>query len=119
MNRDYLISNNAYDLLKRVVTIILPGLGALYAALAVAWDWSNTDAVLATLAAFAVFGGVLMKFSDNSYKNSEGKYDGVLAIVGHDPDTGIPNLQLTVSASMEEVASKDSILLKSVDRSVT
>lgn len=118
MEQDYLISNKTYDLLNKVVTLVLPGLATLYAALAVAWDLPNAEAVVATLAALAVFGGVLLKVANNSWEQSEAKFDGELITAGNDPDTGIPNLALNISTDPRELAGKDVVLLKSVDQRV-
>jgi len=115
MEQDYLISNKQYDLLKRTVTIGLPGVATLYAALAALWNWSNTDAVLGTLVAITTFGGVVMRFATNSYDNSDGKYDGQLVTTGYDPDTGIPNLQLDISGDPNELVAKSEIVLRSID----
>lgn len=114
--KQYLISNTKYELLKKFVTLILPGFATLYAAVAAAWGWPNTDAVLATLVALAAFGGVLLKFAENSYDNSDAKYDGAMAVTGYDPDTGIPDLELTMfpSSDAATLVAKDTIKIKSV-----
>jgi hypothetical protein len=114
--QDHLISNEKYDLLKKVVTLVLPGLATLYLALAGLWDLSNPEAVAGTLAALATFGGVLLKFSEKSWNASDTKFDGELITVGNDPDTGLPNLQLNVSTNPEELAARNSVLLRSIDQ---
>lgn len=115
MNQDYLISNKHYDLLKRVVTIILPGLATLYAALSIIWGWPNTEAVVGTLAAVTTFGGVLMRFSTKSYESSDDRYDGELITTGYDPDTGIPSLSLNITGDPNQLIEKSEIVLRSVD----
>ena len=115
MEQDHLISNKSYDLLKRVVTIILPGLATLYAALAAVWGFSNSEAVVATFAAVATFGGVLLNFSTRSWNESDAKYDGELITVGNDPDTGLPDLQLNVTSDVNTLTEKRTIRLRSID----
>lgn len=116
MNQDYLISNKTYDVLKRVVTIVLPGLAVLYLTLADLWDLTNPEAVAGTLTALAVFGGVLIKVADQSWDNSEDKYDGDLVTKGPDPDTGIPHLALSIKVDPNTLAAKDTVRLKSIDK---
>lgn len=113
--KDYLISNQTYDLLKRIVTVVLPALATLYASLSLIWGLPNSEAVVATLAALATFGGVLLSVSTKSWNNSEGKYDGELITVGNDPDTGMPHLQLNVNTDPNELAAKRTVRLKSID----
>lgn len=113
--QDYLISNQTYDLLKKIVTVVLPALATLYASLSLVWGLPNSEAVVATFAALATFGGVLLSVSTKSWNSSEGKYDGELLTVGNDPDTGLPNLQLNINTDPNKLASKSTIRLKSID----
>lgn len=115
MEQDYLISNRTYDVLTRIVQIVLPGIAALYLSLADLWDLPNPTAVAGTLAAVATFGGVLLKFADVSWNKSEGKYDGEVGVTGLDPDTGMPDLQLIVK-DPNVYGQKDFVRLKSFDK---
>jgi Putative phage holin Dp-1 len=115
MEQDHLISNSTYDLLKRFVTLVLPGLATLYAALAAIWGLPNPEAVVATFAALATFGGVLINFSTKSWNESNAKYDGELITVGYDEDSGLPNLQLNVTSDVNELIKKPTIRLRSID----
>jgi len=115
-DRDYLISNKTYNLLKKVVTLVLPAAATLYAALAAVWELPNPEAVVATFAAVATFCGVLLNVSGSSWDNSDSKYDGELITTGEDPDTGLPNLQLVVSTDPNILAEKRTVRLKSIDR---
>lgn len=115
MEQDYLISNRTYDLLKRVVTVVLPALATFYATLSLIWGLPNSEAVVATLAAVATFGGVLLSVSTKSWNNSDGKYDGELITTGQDPDTGLPNLHLTITRDPADLTTKRTVRLKSID----
>lgn len=113
--RDHAISNGTYDLLKKVVTLGLPGLATLYTALSAAWGsdvFPNPEAVVSTLAALAVFGGVVISMTTKSWNNSEAKFDGALTTTGVDPDTGHPSLQLSITTDPNLLAGKDFIRLK-------
>ena len=47
----YLLPNRVYDLIKWVVTILLPAASVLYVALAGIWGWPYADEVSRTIAA--------------------------------------------------------------------
>lgn len=115
MEQDHLLSNSTYDWLKRFVTMVLPGLATLYAALAALWDLPNAEAVVGTFAAVAAFGGVLLNFSTRSWNESDAKYDGELITVGNDPDTGLPDLQLNITSDVNALSEKRTVRLRSVD----
>lgn len=117
MDQDYLISNSTYNILRRVVTIILPGLAILYAALSAVWEeLPNSEAVVVTLAVLALLGGLLLSLSAKSWRISRNKYDGELITVGNDPDTGLPSLQLNITRDPSELTEKSTVYLRSIDQ---
>lgn len=93
------LSNKNYELLRSFTQIIMPGIIAFYTALAGAWEWSNTEAVVVSLAAFNALLGVLLKASTNKYNQET---DGELIVTGYDDETGIPQLRLVVTNDPEE-----------------
>lgn len=54
------IKNATYDKLKVVATIILPAIGALYAALAGIWGWGFGDQIDASISAIVAFINVIL-----------------------------------------------------------
>jgi hypothetical protein len=56
--QDHLISNQTYNVLKQVVTIVLPAIATLYYTLAQIWGLPNPEEVVATIAALTTFLGV-------------------------------------------------------------
>jgi hypothetical protein len=56
-----ILSSQTYDRLKVLSTIVLPALATLYATLASIWGWPFSVEIVGTVAAFAVFLGVLLK----------------------------------------------------------
>lgn len=80
-----LLSNHQYDLLKRIVQLILPGLATLYFGLAAIWGLPYGEEIVATFTSLALFGGVLLKFGDRSYEKSDARYDGSVIATG-DPE---------------------------------
>ena len=51
----YLLPDWAYDLIKFVVTVVLPSATALYVALAAIWGWPLADQIKDTLVAIYTF----------------------------------------------------------------
>lgn len=114
--QDHLISNQTYNVLKQVVTIVLPAIATLYYTLAQIWGLPNPEEVVATIAALTTFLGVFLQIASSSWNNSEAKYDGDLVVTGESPDTGIPNLQMTVKKDPNELAAKRTVRLKMSDQ---
>lgn len=56
----------------RILQIVIPGLGTLYAALASAWGLPYSEPIVATCAAVTAFIGVLLKIdSANFFRNKD------------------------------------------------
>lgn len=66
------MNQKIYDTLKWIAQILLPALGALYAALAGIWGWPYAEAVVGTISAVDVFlGAVLMMDSRKFFEDKE------------------------------------------------
>jgi hypothetical protein len=107
-----ILKNKVYDGLKFQAQIVLPALGTLYFALASIWGLPAATEVIGTIAAVDTFLGVVLGISKRNYDNSDAAYGGTLALRGHDPDTGIPHLALTVTKPPEELLSGNVVRLK-------
>lgn len=112
-DKDYLISNKAYDLLKRFVTLVIPGIGALYFGLAGLWNLPSPEEVVGTCALIATFGGVLLRFADRSYNASEDKFDGVITV--QNKPSGGTLYDMVLGKPAEELTDKDAVQFKVVD----
>lgn len=66
------MTNKTYDILKYIAQIVLPALGALYAALSPLWGLPYAEAIVGTIAAVDTFLGALLQISSNKYYK-EGK----------------------------------------------
>jgi hypothetical protein len=66
-NSGLVLNDAQYDVLRRFVELIFPGLGALYAALAILWGWDYSVQVVGSATALTVFGGVVLKFARQGY----------------------------------------------------
>ncbi|GFO80051.1 phage holin [Lactococcus lactis] len=67
------MNNKTYDAIKWIVVTVLPAASVFVAALGHIYGWGNTDAIVATLNAIAVFLGATMHISTASYNKKEGE----------------------------------------------
>lgn len=91
------LSDRTYDALVHLSRYWLPGFGTLYFTIANIWGLPYAEEIVGTLAALAIFIGVLIGVSKSSYEKSGAKYDGALRVetspVGKDVyslDIGVP-----------------------------
>ena len=70
-----MLSNKTYDILKYVVTIVLPALTTLWLTIASIWHIPYGEPIGATMAAINVFLGALIGISSKNY-NSEVQSNG-------------------------------------------
>ena len=61
------MSNKLYDILKWVTTVVLPGIGTLYFALASIWNFPYAEEIVGTITAIVTFLGVLLGISSAQY----------------------------------------------------
>lgn len=64
------MSNKTYDILKYIVTIVLPAITTLWLTLASIWHFPYAEPIGATLGAITVFLGALIGVSSAKYKVS-------------------------------------------------
>lgn len=105
-----LLSNQLYDTLRGLVELVIPGIGTLYAAIAILWGLPYAEQVVGTAAALSVFGGVLLKVSRSQYKSTEADKDGSIDVFSTDGDTQLGKLSFNVSS--EDIAGKNTLVLK-------
>lgn len=65
------LSNKAYDILKYIVTIVLPALTTLWLTVASIWHIPYGEPIGATMGAITVFLGALIGISSKNYNNSD------------------------------------------------
>ena len=61
------LSNKAYDVLKYIAQIVLPGLATLYVTVAGIWGLPYAEAISGTIMAVDFFLGGLLKISSDNY----------------------------------------------------
>lgn len=105
-----LLSNKAYDNVKRFVELVLPAFATLYFTMANIWGLPNAENVVASAAAVATFLGVILRISSRSYNASDSKYDGVINISFPKPDSTLYSLDLNVAP--ETIVDKSEMVFK-------
>lgn len=110
------LSNKWYNGIKFVVTIFLPGVGALYFALAELWHLPNADRVNGSVNALAVFLGLLIGYSTRQFNKSDAQQpDGDLIISEVDGEL-YPALGVNKDSLAAMVRGKTQITLDIVDK---
>ena len=64
----YLLPDKVYDLIKLIVTVVMPAVSVLYAGLAGIWGWPLADEVSRTIAVVYTFLCAVMGISTYSAK---------------------------------------------------
>lgn len=64
------LSNRVYDILKYIVTIVLPALTTLWLTIASIWHIPYGEPIGATMGAITVFLGALIGISSKNYNSS-------------------------------------------------
>jgi Putative phage holin Dp-1 len=120
-NSGFVQLNDAqYDVLRRFVQLIIPGLGTLYAGLALLWHWGFIAEVTGSATLLATFGGLILKFARDGYVPDPGTppggFDG--EIVQGDGAPGSPVLQFKLDpAKVQDVLNKPVVTFKGFDPS--
>ena len=103
------ISNKTYDVIKWIVTIVLPAIITLYSALASIWDFPYAQQIIPTLAAIEVFLGVIIGVSTHNYNKT---CDGILHV--DTSDETVDNYLFEVD-DLDNITDRDRITLKIKD----
>ena len=64
------MSNETYDKLKFIVTVVLPAIGTLYFALSEIWHLPYGSQIVGTIAAVVTFLGVCLRISTSNYNKA-------------------------------------------------
>lgn len=94
------LSNKAYDTLKWIAQILLPGLGTLYFALSSIWGLPYCEQVVGTLSAVTVFIGMMLGLSAAKYPG-----DGTIKMQG-------ATYKTKLSIPVDELTEKKNVVLK-------
>lgn len=75
-----MLGDRTYNFMKKLVTVGLPALGALYFALAQIWQLPKAEEVVGSIAAVNTFFGMILGLSSKSYNKINPKYAGEIQI---------------------------------------
>jgi len=106
------LSGRTYDFLKLVAQIILPGIGALYFALAAIWGLPNAEEVVGTITAVDVFLGLFLGASSQAYNASDSKYDGTIDVEYREDGTKAASLNLSEIEDPADIDQKSEVTFK-------
>lgn len=105
-----MLSSSVYDLLKKVVQLVLPAFASLYFSLAQIWGLPASEAVVGTSALLATFFGVLLGLSSWSYQAIEARTDGEIVIMTDESGKKIYSLNL--NGDPNDIDQKDKVAFK-------
>lgn len=103
------LSNQAYDVLKYIAQIVLPGAGTFYFALAQIWGMPDAAKVVGSITAADVFLGLLLGLTSLHYARTGAAYDGDMDVANVD---GVTKFQLNLNDHPEHLVNKDKIVFK-------
>jgi|SRR6478735_3790565 len=106
------LSEKTYDLAKWFVQILLPAFGAFYAGLSELLGLPAGLAVVGTTSLLAVFLGTVLGISNAQYKKANVNEAGYINVTGDNEDTGLPDVQLTMTKDPADFVGKDTVTLK-------
>lgn len=112
----FLFGDRTYDLIKKLVQVILPAFSALYFGLASIWGLPNAEKVVGTIAVVTTFLGVSLGISSAQYAAKDMAYDGKLVIT--EQDEGPKVFSLEIDGDPEEIEHKKSIAFKVAKESI-
>lgn len=102
------LSNETYDRLKWITTILLPALGTFIAAICALFGLPYGDKIVGIITAVITFLGAILKTSSDSYSG-----DGTL-IVDTTSDPSHDIYSIAIDDYPEVLAKKDTVVLKVV-----
>ncbi|WP_165005992.1 MULTISPECIES: phage holin [unclassified Enterococcus] len=66
------LNNSTYDIIKWVVSIVLPALAVLVGGLGKVYGYEHTDIAVTTITAVTTFLGTILQVSNKNYKKNGG-----------------------------------------------
>jgi hypothetical protein len=116
VSHEPLLSNRSYDILKFVVSVLLPGLATFYLGLDQIWNLPYEFQISATITAVATLLGLFMRTASKRYADQPIEYDGELFAVknGNAPTDLL--LSLDSQEQAEEIRQKGQVTFKVIVR---
>jgi Putative phage holin Dp-1 len=105
-----IFNDTVYNVLKRLVQVVIPAISSLYFGLGNIWGWPYIEQIVGTLAVFATTIGVMIGISSKQYNASGAGYDGNLVL--NQDETGKKVFSLELNQPPVDLETKDSITFK-------
>jgi hypothetical protein len=102
-----ILSNDAYNFLKKVTLVILPALASLYFGLAAIWDLPAAEQVVGTIALVTTFLGVTLQISSSRYNHSTFASQG--DIVVKEDEGGVSGYVLALNGDPELLKDQEKV----------
>lgn len=100
------LNSKVYDILKWLVQIVLPAIGACYAALAALWGFPYAEQVVGSISAICVLLGACLRISNSNYNG-----DGILTVNSDLDDDDENKYNLTLTKDLATLANKKSFVV--------
>lgn len=110
INNKLMFTDTAYNIGKKLVLVIIPGLSFILFILSFIWGLPDLKNVVGMLAIFAFVLGTCLVFSSRQYEESGAAYDGQMIVVI--PEDGPKLFSLQLDGDPEELEHKKSITFK-------
>lgn len=104
------LTDESYNIIKRVTTLVLPALGSLYFGLDAIWDLPAEDKVLGTLALLTTVLGTVLGVSSKRYNESGAGLDGDVLVT--EDGGGVKGFLLSLDGDPELLADQETISFK-------
>lgn len=108
------LGNKTYDRAKFLVQIVLPAIGVLYASLSEFWGLPKVQEVVGTIAALALFLGVVLRISSSNFEPEPTEGTPVGEIVITEKPEGGKTVRMDLDRDPEDFVGQDSIAFKVV-----
>ena len=100
------LNSKVYDILKWLVQIVLPAIGACYAALAALWGFPYAEQVVGSISAICVLLGACLRISNSNYSG-----DGILTVNADLDDDDDNKYNLTLTKELADLADKKQFMV--------
>lgn len=97
----FMFNPQTYELLKKLVQVILPAIGSAYFALANIWGLPAAENVVGTIAVITTFLGICLGISSSTYNKLDAAFDG--AIVVTRKENGAKLFSLEINGDPEDI----------------
>lgn len=107
-----LLSNRSYDILKFVVSVLLPGLATFYLGLDQLWNLPYEIQISGTITAASMLLGLFLRSTSKNYADQPVEYDGEIFAIKNGTDPTDLLLGVDSQEQAEQIRHKDQVVFK-------